>query len=76
METEHLGTEVTMARGRGSQRAGPEGPLGQPGLFPLWNYLLPQHLLFVLGDTEASWPARSQLGAKGENGRAGGRSSP
>lgn len=61
MEIEHLGTEVTMAAGPGSQQAGPEGPLGQAGLLPLWYYLL-QHLLFLLGDSEGTWPAHCQLG--------------
>lgn len=49
METERLGTEVTMAGGPGSQQAGPLGTRGQPGLFPLWDCLLPQHLLILWG---------------------------
>lgn len=76
METEHLGAEVTMDGGPGSQRAGPKGPLGQQGLFPLWNYLLLQHLLFLLGDSEGTCPAHCQLGAEGENHRAGSRPFP
>lgn len=75
MEIEHLGTEVTMAAGPGSQQAGPEGPLEQAGLLPLWYYLL-QHLLFLLGDSEGTWPAHCQLGAEAENCRAGGGPSP
>lgn len=31
------------------QEASRPGPWGQPGLFPLWDCLLPQHLLILWG---------------------------
>lgn len=67
METERLGTEVTMAGGSGSWRGWLPRPLGQTGLFPLWSYLLPQHLLILLGASEGVWPTHCELGAEGEN---------
>lgn len=72
METEHLGTEVTMAGGPGSQQASPTGTWKQQGLFPLWNHLLPQHLPVLLGTSDGTWPACCQLGAEGRGCGAGG----
>lgn len=67
METERLGTEVTMAGGSGSWRGWLPRTLGQTGLFPLWSYLFPQHLLILLGASEGVWPTHCELGAEGEN---------
>lgn len=67
METEHLGTKVTMAGGSGSWRGRLPRTLGQPGLLPLWSYLLPQHLLILLEASEGVWPTHCKLGTEGEN---------
>lgn len=49
---EHLGTEVTIVGGPGSQQTAPRDPGAarlRRGLFLWWNYLLSQHLLILLG---------------------------
>lgn len=58
METERLGTEVTMDGGPGSQQAGPlgtAGPLSSVGLFA------PTAPADPLGASEGTWPAPCQL---------------